>query len=289
MKRLGPELKMPKFKGGEAKVPPFIADLYIDLRDRRLLPIVVLLIVGIVAAPILLNDGSTEPETAPAPVMGGSSTIEQASHRSLTVVRAEPGLRNYRKRLAHRKPTDPFEQRYTGPMLAGAELNEPTSTTSTSEASEPSSTETVESGSSPSGGAGTEGTEGGNGGRASQLTILTFAANIQYAHTEEKADGSVEMGKPTLREKVRPYTPLPGVKAPVVTYLGIGQGGETALLMVSKEVTAVFGDGKCISGTDSCELLEVETGIPTTFEYGPNHVRYKINVLKIVPLVAGHT
>jgi len=37
MKRLkgGPELKMP-----ELKMPPFLVDLYLDLRDRRLLPLV---------------------------------------------------------------------------------------------------------------------------------------------------------------------------------------------------------------------------------------------------------
>ena len=40
----GPELKLSKLK-----VPDFVADLYYDLHDRRLLPLVALLVVGIIA------------------------------------------------------------------------------------------------------------------------------------------------------------------------------------------------------------------------------------------------
>ena len=62
-----------------------------------------------------------------------------------------------------------------------------------------------------------------------------------------------------------------------------------ALLMVSNNVKSVFGDGKCLSGTDTCQLIEVEPGFPETFVYGPNDVRYRINVLKIEPVVTGHS
>jgi hypothetical protein len=296
MKRLkkGPELKL-----SELKVPAPIADLYYDLRDRRLLPLVALAIVAIVAVPFLLGGGAEKPP--PRPPASGSLDAAEASSSTLTVVQAQPGLRSYRKRLRARTATDPFKQRYTAPDLTGTKLGggeessesggggseSTTETTTTTTTNAPgTTTETTtetggKTGGAPSG--------GGDGGKTPPLTIFLFAANIQYSHTEEKADGGVEMGQPTLREKVKPYTPLPGEKAPVVTYLGVGAGARTALLMISRDVTAVFGDGKCISGTDSCELLEVETGIPSTFEYGPNHVRYKINVLKIVPIVAGHS
>jgi hypothetical protein len=274
-------------------VPPVLRDLFQDLRDRRLLPLLALVLVAIVAVPFLLGGGSEEePASAPGFAAPPAQTAEAAR---LTVVEAKPGLRDYRKRLRARVATDPFKQRYTAPVLKGSKLQSE-STTSGGESS--STTTTTESSTgavveSPTGGGGGaesgSGGGGGNGGvQTPPLTLFTFAVDVQYAHTEEKADGSVEMGAPTKHEKVKPYTPLPGVKAPVVTYLGIGAEAKTALLMVSRDVTALFGDGKCVSGTESCELLEVETGIPETFEYGPNHVRYKINVLKIVPLVAGH-
>jgi hypothetical protein len=290
----GPELKMP-----DLKVPAPIADLYYDLRDRRLLPLVALGIVAIVAVPFLLGGGAEKPP--PRPPASGSLGAAEASSSTLTVVQAQPGLRSYRKRLRTRTATDPFKQRYTAPDLTGTKLGdgEESSGSGGSGSSESTTETTTTTTTNPPGATvktttGTDGTTGGSPsgggtGKAPPLTIFTFTANIQFAHTEEKADGSVEMAQPTLREKVKPYTPLPGQKAPVVTYLGIGAGAETALLMVSRDVTAVFGDGKCVSGTDSCELLEVELGLPETFEYGPNHVRYKINVLKIVPVATGHS
>ena len=95
MKRLkGPELKMP-----ELKMPPFLTDLYWDLRDRRLLPLVGLVIVAIVAVPFLLGGGSEEsPPPASPPVAAISGTADADTSR-LTVVEAKPGLRDYRKRL----------------------------------------------------------------------------------------------------------------------------------------------------------------------------------------------
>jgi hypothetical protein len=66
-----------------------------------------------------------------------------------------------------------------------------------------------------------------------------------------------------------------------VTFIGVNPSTSLAVFQVSREVIALFGDGKCISGTSSCELVEVEKGFPETFEYGPGHVRYKFKIIKI--------
>ena len=34
-------------------------------------------------------------------------------------------------------------------------------------------------------------------------------------------------------------------------------------------VSAIFGDAKCIKGTDRCERVEIERGLPVNFVYGP--------------------
>jgi hypothetical protein len=272
VKRIGPELKMPKFKGGETKVPPFLADLYYDIRDRRLLPVILLILVAIVAAPVLLKD---EPEEAPSPVPPAKNPgIAQASAKTLTVVKSSPGLRDYKERLRHQEPANPFKQHYTGPVLKGSELNE--STTTTSEGSEEVS----------SGGSETP-SSGGSTVRPGQLTIFTFAVNVRIVKATTKPNGVVEQSEPEDRKKVIAPAPLPGAKAPVVTYMGLGSKNHLPLFMVSEDVTAVFGEGKCVSGTGRCQLIELEPGIPEIFEYGENHVRYKINVLKIVPVVTG--
>jgi hypothetical protein len=288
MKRLGPELKMPKLKGSEMKVPPFLSDLYYDLRDRRLLPIVALILVAIVAAPILLGGGSDEPEVVPGP-KAVTGEAAPSSQPTLTVVKAQPGLRDYKKRLGHRKPTNPFKQRFNGPSLNGAELNEQTTSTSTTSETSGSSSETVVTSPSSNETGGTSGGsgEGGSGG-GGETKLYTFTIDVQISRTEEQQDGSVKMGEPVAHHKVKPLTPLPGDKAPAVTYLGIDLKTQKALFMVSKDVTATFGDAKCISGTDICELMEVEPGFPETFEYGPNHVRYKFKIIDIDVVRDGH-
>lgn len=276
MKRLGPELKMP-----EMKVPPMLKDLYDDLRDRRLLPLLGLILVAIIAVPFLLSESPETHRPDPGGV-GVDQGAEQAS--ALTVAEATPGLRDYRKRLNHREPTNPFKQRYTAPMTKGAELPSTSSSTTTSSSS--STTSEGSGGSEPAPVPLPDDIEegGGSGSPGSAdpgLRVFTFTIKVQISRTEEDENGEVKMGEPNVREGVRPLTSLPGEKAPVVTYLGANLETGKAIFMVSKDVTAAFGDAKCVSGTDSCELMEIERGFPETFEYGPNKVRYKINVLDI--------
>jgi hypothetical protein len=267
MKRLGPELKKP-----EVKVPPVLRDLYLDLRDRRLLPLLALVLVAIVAVPFLLSEDAEE---ADHPPQRGVAVGKGSKEASLTVVRATPGLRDYRRRLKRRSPTNPFKQRYTSPVLKGAELG---SESSTSESSSESSTEESSGGTSTP--APVPPPAPGNFTPDGKFRLYVFTMKVQISRTEEDEAGKVKMGAPTTREGVRPLTPLPGKKAPVVTYLGANLETGKALLMVSKDVTATFGEAECVAGTDSCELLEVERGFPEIFEYGENHVRYKLNILK---------
>jgi hypothetical protein len=279
VKRIGPELKMPKFKGGETKVPPFLADLYYDIRDRRLLPVILLILVAIVAAPVLLKDEPEEvaPPTPPAAVNPGA---EQAAARTLTVVKSAPGLRDYKQRLKREEPSNPFKQQHTGPQLEGSELNETTTTTTTT-------TESSDGGSSGGSGGPPSGGGGGSTVRPGQLTIFTFAVKVRISKARTKPNGAVEQSKPEARDQVIAPQPLPSAKEPVVTYMGIGPENKLPLFLVSEDVTSVFGEAECVSGTDLCQLIELEPNQPEIFEYGENHVRYKISVLKVFPVVAG--
>jgi hypothetical protein len=273
VKRIGPELKMPKF-GGETKVPPFLADLYHDVRDRRLLPVILLILVAIVAAPILLKD---EPEEVapPRPPVAVNPGAEQAAAKTLTVVKSAPGLRDYKERLKHQQPSNPFKQKYTGSGSGGGELNESSTTTSES------------SGGETPGESGTSATGGGTTVRPGQLTIFTFAVKVRISKARTKPNGAVEQSKPEDRDQVIAPAPLPSAKEPVVTYMGIGAEKKLPLFLVSEDVTSVFGEAECVSGTDLCQLIELEPNQPEIFEYGENHVRYKINVLKVFPVVTG--
>jgi hypothetical protein len=292
VKRLkGPELKMP-----DVKVPAVLADLYYDLRDRRLLPLIALVLVAIVATPILLSQGSQPSEPIPVPT-AIQELKESGGHRtaSLTVVEAKPGLRDYRKRLRHRKALDPFRS-FGKPSLKGAQLgggegegssgsSAPTTSTSTTVKKTKESSTTTQTTNTTTGGA--KGSQPG-GTNGSHVVFFAFAIDARIVKT---VDGKQQA--PIVKERVLPQTSLPGEKTPVVTYMGPARKGSKptgkALLLVSSEVRSVEGDAKCLSGEETCQLLEVEPGFPEVLTYGEGEDRYTITVLKLAPVITGHS
>ena len=290
MKRVGPDLKMP-----EMKVPKGVSDFYLDLRDRRLLPVIALVLVAIAAVPFLLGD-SKEAEipasTSEALAKASGSGDEKAE---LTVVRSNPGLRSYKKRLMG-TPSDPFKQRFTGPVTNNAQLGEggeePTTVTTTTTESETGSVtvtqgpepESGPSGSSPS----SPPHNGGNPGKQ-HLTFYAWEINVKITKQDGGASGSAQPD-PSVRKGVPPQTPLPGPKAPVVTYMGASRKSPgKALLLVSNQVQSVFGETSCANKQDQCQLIEVEPGFPVTLVYGANEVHYVVNVLKLELVPIGHS
>lgn len=298
MKKLkGPDLKMP-----EMKVPGFVSDLYYDLRDRRLLPLVAFVLVAIVAVPFLLSGGSAEsgPPKIEPPVDASANASQ------LTVAKATPGLRDYRKRLEGRTAKDPFKGPETKPDLSDAQLgtegdngfesSEVTSSlTSTTTTSEGTTTETRKTIKGEDGTVTTEtetkteADEPGSAGegKPGEITLFAFAIDVRIKKTTTAADGSAKSSDPETRSRVLSPAPLPGEKTQVVTYAGISPKTKNALFLVSDEVSSIFGEAKCLSGDQRCQLLEVEKDMPLTFVYGPGDARYKITVLKIFPVTAG--
>ncbi len=297
MKKLkGPDLKMP-----ELKVPGFVSDLYYDLRDRRLLPLVAFVLVAIVAVPFLLFGGSNEsgPPRIEPPV-DDSANVSQ-----LTVVKATPGLRDYRKRLQTRSAKDPFKGPAPKANVSAAELGTEgdngfessevtSSSTSTTTSSGGTTTETTKT--TKDDGVVTTETEtkteteesdSGGEGKPGEITLFAFAVDVRIKKTTTEPDGSTRSSDPETRSRVLSPAPLPGEKTQVVTYAGISPKTKNALFLVSDEVTSIFGEAKCLSGDQTCQLVEVEKGMPLTFVYGPGGARYKITVLKIFPVTAG--
>lgn len=299
-------MKAPQLKMPEAKAPAFLADLYYDLRDRRLLPLVALIVVAIAAVPFLLGGDSEEFE---APAEGGViAGLDSAKERAatLSVVEATPGLRDYRKRLSERTPTDPFERHFSSGSLKGAQLNEGKGGgEAKGETSSKSSTDGSGSGSGEGSGGGSGGgapTDGGaspgttpppadsppkgSGGGEGELTFYAFAVNVRIV----KSVGG-QRSEPIVRERVLPQTGLPGEKEPVVTYMGVGREGKKstgkALMLVAENVVSVEGDANCVSGDEICQLLEVEPGFPVVLTLDSG-ARYSVNVLKLGLIVTGH-
>jgi len=285
-----PKLEMPKsLKPSPRKsngssgmsVPKPLADLYADLRDRRLLPLIAVLLVAIVAAPILLSQKSSSP-TVPAL----APSAAQPKPAKFSVVPARPELRDYRKRLKHRKRSSPFstyaavrvsnETRETVEgLIRGAEADEngtaqatPTPTTTTT------TTGAVESPSGPE-----------SSPASKPVVKATIKANVGYAAVINAGFVGSEANKREVEEQEK----LPNEANPVVIFAGITPDHKGGLFLMTSQVTEYFGAGKCVLSGPPCQELKLEIGKSATFAVGYGETRYKVTLLGFAPIVKEET
>jgi hypothetical protein len=253
-------------RGPDLQVPAFASDLYRDLRERHLLPLVGLLLVAIVAVPFLLG-GSGEGEESELPVPPIASTSNAKNAGQIVVAESDEGLRDYRKRLGHRQASNPFKQQY-----ANAESEEESS-------GEGSTLE--EGGSAPveesTGGAAGGGTSGGT----TETRTHYFTYTIDVRIVPVSTNGVLSKSDPYVRHNVPRLTALPAKKTPALTFMEPSADEEKALMLVNSNVKALFGEGVCVSGGETCQLLALKKGLPETVVYGGNERVFRIELLKV--------
>jgi hypothetical protein len=277
MKLKGPELKKPDIKMPELKAPAFLADLYYDLRDRRLLPLIALVVVAIVAVPILRGGVSEEPAVA----TGNAATPEAggAKTSSLTVVEATPGLRDYRKRLRGRAASDPFEQQYTGPTSGGSSSGN--GATSTSEPPADSGAVSVGGEESGEAGAAPGGSSPSGGGSSGSAEVDPDDPGLRfYAFRPDVRFGVAGSDKLSLYRNLPLGETLPKQK-PVVVFLGVSEDGKRAAFDVSGEVAVVRGPGRCVGGNQSCSLLILHAGQAVDILTGAPGRTFRLDLVRI--------
>ncbi len=293
----GPELKL-----SELKVPDFLYDLFYDLKERHLLPLVVLLLVAMVAAPIYFKN-STKSEPEPAITPDTTAIASSAGNdETLVVARSEPGLRDYKRRLRHYRPIDPFAARGGGEEagIASTEVSSSTPTAAAPEASGSSVEATVTPAESS---VATEAPapieypsyEGSRGeSEPSPETTTVTKTKTRYASdtidvrivtvphsSAEQEQTKQQKPRAQVRHNLPELTMLPARATPAATYIGLTNDGKRALFVVSSDVVSLFGEGTCVVGSQSCQLLALEPGLPETFVYGPEEKSFRIELLKI--------
>lgn len=295
--------KGPEIKPSEIKVPGFVQDVYYDLKERHLLPLAAILLAAIVVAPFVLSSSSSSGEQGEAAAEGAATaTAQSAGGAEELVAKTGPGLRDYRRRLNHLKSKNPFRQQYRRGEKGGEGGGSgATSTTTTVEASAGEET-TYEVEAGGTGGSGSSGGAGSGEGTwysyAIDVKVTTGGAEAQKLATggnglsmdggtasaalAEEPGGGGKRGKKTkIRKNLPQLTMLPSREAPALTYMGSTKDGKKALMLISSDVTSLFGDARCVIGSSTCQLLALEAGLPETVVYGGNNRVFKIELLEI--------
>lgn len=274
----GPEIKLPALKA-----PPFLVDVYYDLKDRHLLPLAALLVVALVAMPFLLSSSSDPtPEGSPAGGGASASTSNAGFDRSGTVVaQATPGLRTYQRRLDELESKNPFEQQYAEVDPSAAQASE-SSAGGSSGSVEYAETEYSEGGGSSGGGGPTYEGDEPSSTSSGELTYFSYAIDVRVVTGGSSESGADDGDREaTVRRNLPTLTMLPSRKTPAIVYMGSTKDGKKAVMTVSSDVQAIFGDAKCVLGSQTCQMLVVEEGLPETFVYGGAGKTYTIEVLEI--------
>jgi hypothetical protein len=260
-----PNFKAPSLKGGDHKLPPAVENVYGDLRDRKLLPIVALLVVAIIAVPVVLSSGST-PTVTRAP--SAEIVPADAPEAQAAVLAENPGLRNYEQRLAELKSKNPFDQQYPVTAAGGGSSSAGTETTST--ASGGSVTDTSASSGS------TDPTGGSSGGSGTAADAVTDDASVTIDETAEP----VESGFYEFRADVR-FGPEGDVKErknvrvldildPVGAFIGgISGHKRKAVFAMSNDIAAASGEGECAPSPGNCDFLLLKEGQTADLTYQP--------------------
>lgn len=267
-------MKLPKRISSPSapKAPKLLHDLYADLRDRRLLPLIALLVVAILATPILLESTSSSESAPVAPVVSGGPPAKAAA---FTVVPAQPQLRAYRKRLGHRRAKNPFD-----PWAASGRKT-PTKQDFEQAASEIESAQTPEeapAAPAENGGAAAPAETAPQSTSPANVTVkaslgYTIDINAGYLGFSQRVDG------------VKPQTKLPKPESPAVVFTGLSQDKKGALFLMSNSVTAFYGEGKCVLGGNFCQVLELKPEEGASFAIGYGETRYHVHLLSINAVV----
>lgn len=234
----------------DRRIPLFLADLYRDVRDRRLLPVVALLLVALVAVPVALSASSASPP-ASDPGAEVDSQVEVPETQVAVLAEAE-GIRDYRKRLGKLNRRNPFRQKFQVAGLSRTEVEDVSAVAGTaiSGGHSPASGDPSTSSSTSGGPAGSGVAGSGSEGKPETETVTkleTFRVDVRFGPTGEV-------------KTVKDVKPLDALD-PVAVFVGVSEDGKTGLFFVASKVASVSGDGVCLAlGATGCGVLVLEGG-----------------------------
>ena len=208
----------------------FLQNLWADLVDKRLLPVVAILIAGLIAVPVVLGRAK-DPET-PVPAEQLASTDDVTSPGKVTL---DPDGASPEFIQRESKRRDPFAR----------EKVKKTATKATDAA------------------AGLGKALGGGGGSTSKPTGTTGGTPTTPA-TPKKAARRVTLefgqtGSVKRYSNISKLTPLPSEDNPLFVYQGVNEDGDAAVFLISTEAVP-SGDGKCEPAGNDCQKLTIKAG-----------------------------
>jgi hypothetical protein len=228
----------------------FLSDLMADLREKRLLPVALLLVVALVAVPVVL----AKPFEAPAPLPPDQTAQESLPDAASDLIVASD-FTGKGSALDLFDPRDPFRPpeaitKREGTRDSAARTSDTAAGPSTSDAGSAGG----DSGGGDTGGSGGGDTGGGGTGvtpspPVTRTSLYTYVIDVTFrANTR------------TRRVKgMRRLDMLPSQRSPLLIFMGVGAGGNNAVFLVDSTLQG-FGEGRCRPSSSDCSFLYLGAG-----------------------------
>ncbi|HTU79267.1 MAG TPA: hypothetical protein VMF09_10960 [Solirubrobacteraceae bacterium] len=263
----------------------FLNALKADLLDRRLLPLVAVVVLGLAGAVayVVVGGGSagSTPTSAAAGTSGAASpgiAISQASPE--TAVAETTGGSSLQHGGSSR---DPFV------ALAEPKAKSASAKTSTSPSSSSSSSAKTEPGNSSSSGSSAAGsstpTPGPTPSKSSKPAKPASVYHVAVLFGLLAPAGSAQSAQLTPFENLKLLTPLPSASQPLVVFRGVTAGGASATFSLVSEAI-LHGEGACLPSPAQCEAIGLKSGQSEQLEYVSASNQNETYELKVVSIVS---
>jgi hypothetical protein len=246
----------------------FLNALKTDLSDRRLVPIVALVVVALLAAIAYVAVGGGSSTSTPTAAVTPSTVTPAGSHLSVSQTSTEKPVAETTEGTGgqHRGAArDPF---VALPSVAVKTTTTPAAATTPTGSSSPTTTTPAKE------------TTPSKPSKPAKPKIVYHVAVLA---------GVVPAGAPQpavlpAYENLKLLTPLPSATEPLLVFRGVTTGGHSATFTVVGE-TILHGTGSCLPNASQCQAIDLGPGQSEQLEYlpadgGPT-VTYELRVVTI--------
>lgn len=254
----------------------FFVDLSHDLREKRLWPVAVALLVALIAIPVVFMKPAEEPESSgPAPSTDAAAAAKRSALAKLALVDVASEGGSALSVFASKNPFMPPK------AVLAAKANEAAGgASSTATSGGDSKGGDSGSGSGGSGGAGGSGggttSPGGDGGGGttspSKPRSFTYVADVWFGRS-----GHLKTYNGLNRLQM-----LPNSQDPLLIFLGADEGGGNAVFLVDSTLRTT-GEGSCTPSQSECATLAIGAGAEHEF-IDPDGRSYTLLIRQIRPI-----
>jgi hypothetical protein len=253
----------------------FLVSVKADLLDRRLLPIVALVVLALVGAIAYTVLGGSSPAATPTAAVStgpaASAGLAVSQSTSEQAVAETTGGVSQQRRGSARNPFTPLPEPKPKTQAASSSSSSSSTTSSSSSAG---------SGSQSSGGSSPT-TPAKPSAPAKPKTV--YHVSVQFG----ELPAGVTPAEAQLKEfgDVKLLTPLPSAELALVVFRGVTAGGKSATFtIVGEEI--LHGEANCLPSASQCEAIDLKAGQSEQLEYISATGQAVLDELRVVSIVS---